>query len=85
MKLSTEDKEDLQDLMQHAGYKPLVRAMEHLVRDQQDAVLKCLSDDERNLVRLKCRSEGAAKLLGDLQRYLDNLRAPQKAKARQHE
>lgn len=85
MKLSTEDREDIRDLLQHAGFRPLLAVLEHLVRDQQEAVLKCISDDERNLVRLKCRAEGSAKLLGDLQRYLDNLRAPQKAKARQPE
>ncbi len=79
MKLSQEEQENLVDMMSHDGMKALLRLMGQLVQSENDRVLKYSLDTqpEAGLIRLKLRTEGAAKLLSDLETKLKALRAKQ--------
>jgi hypothetical protein len=74
--LSSEEKEDLRDLVTHEGFRVLIRAMELELESIQDEVLKfdLGTGDERALVRLKSRAEGAAKLLFNVRAKLEGLK-----------
>jgi hypothetical protein len=75
VKLNQEEKDDLRELLQMEAFPLVLRELQTFVEDQERNVLKCVSDDEKNLVRLKCRAEGAAKLLVDFKNRIANLKA----------
>ncbi len=65
--LSIEEREALVDLLQSPGWKPLLKAIEVLVVDQEQAVLKRNIDEGVDkLVHSKLRAEGARKLAHDI-------------------
>lgn len=69
-KLSVDDREALADVMQSAGWKPLLHVIEQLVVDLEQAVIKRHIDDGVDkLVHAKLRAEGARKLAADLHQF----------------
>lgn len=81
-KHSIEDQEALLDMLEHPGFEPLMKELNALKESQAEAVLQCdlSSSSDSELVKRKCRLEGAHKLLVDLQRRLATLKPKQKAK-----
>jgi hypothetical protein len=80
-KLSQEEKEDILDILSSEGVKALLRLIQLESESISQEVLKydLGSGDERELVRRKCRAEGAAKLERAVLATLSSLKAKQKA------
>lgn len=76
IKLNVDDQEALRDLLDHPGIKPLKLAITSLVECQERAVLRynLETGDEKALAFLKAQAEGAAKLLANLNLFLDQTR-----------
>jgi hypothetical protein len=77
MKLTVEEKELLSELVEHPGIKALFKDMEGVMQAMAGDLVKynCNSDTaERELLRMKFRSEGAAKLLDTVKRRLESLK-----------
>lgn len=65
--MNIDEEEALRDLFSHPGWKPLLKAIDHLTSDQEQLVLKYqVSDGADGLVHLKLRAEGARKLSRDI-------------------
>ncbi len=81
MKHSIEEKESLLDLLEHQGLATLLKEMDALVEGQGRSMLKydLSTGSEVELVRLKCRHEGAHKLLSDFKRRIEALKVPAKS------
>jgi hypothetical protein len=80
LKLTQDELIDLTDMMSHDGMKALYKCLHTLVQGEESRVLhydlNTLPED--GLIRLKLRTEGAAKLLRDLEASLKALKAKQK-------
>lgn len=73
MKLTLEEKDDLQELVTHPGMKALWKEVDAAVQLIEDEVLKLTltgPDDEKNLIYKKCRADGAAQLADAIKRRL---------------
>jgi hypothetical protein len=77
-KLTLEQLEDLKDLMSHDGFPVLLAEIDALVQTVQLDVVKLEvsgPDEERELVRRKCRAEGAARLAISIKNRLNSLKS----------
>ncbi len=77
--LSEEQKDDLLELLSHQGLEPFLLTVEQLVQGFESDLLKYNSEDERKLIHLKLRAEGARALLAAIQRKVESLKTKQKA------
>lgn len=79
-KHTVEEKEYLAELLESQGMGPLMKELEALAESQARAMLKLdmSTCSEGELVRLKCRHEGAHKLLSDFKRRVEALKVPAK-------
>lgn len=67
LKLTIEESELLEEILDSDGFKAFLKAADSLVSDQERAVLKASLDaGEKQLVYAKLRAEGARKLHSDL-------------------
>jgi len=67
MKLTTEEREELANLMQSSGWPALVKVLEGYAQNHKDAVMKYnLTDGPEGLVIAKARAEGAVKIVRDI-------------------
>ena len=75
-KLTLEEKEDLLDFIEHDGVKLILKIVEGECESIRAEVLKfdLGPGDERALVRLKCRAEGADKLLRNVRTALERIK-----------
>jgi hypothetical protein len=81
IRLSLEEKETLIDIASRPSFSVVLRELEAVVQVVQQDVIKfdLSTGDERELIRRKCRAEGAAQLLVKFKQRLDNLKTKQKA------
>jgi hypothetical protein len=79
--LNVEQRDDLRDLLFHPGIQGYYATIEALVEAEEKRVLRYTLEDERELVRLKLRAEGARALFEAIKRQTETLKAKQKAKA----
>lgn len=67
IKLDRDDTDALLELMVGHGWKPLLAAVENLVNDEEQRLLKYnLEDGAEKLVHAKARVEGARRLASNL-------------------
>lgn len=80
-RFTLEEKEALSVLIQHPDLKLLLAELDnHVERMETDVLRLVLSgDNEKDLIRRKCRAEGAASLLANFERWLNNQKAKQEA------
>jgi hypothetical protein len=78
--MTQEQKEELVELMSHPGYPVLMGALKHSLKLMESEVLKynLETGSDKQLSFLKCRAEGAAKLVSAVERQLEALNAKQK-------
>lgn len=79
-KLTLEEKEFLRELAEHPGMKALLKEIENMGEELNADVLKChlsTSDDEKELVRRKCRAEGSARLVRSIRARIESLKPKQ--------
>jgi hypothetical protein len=75
LKLSLEDKNLLMDVLAHEGLKPLLAVLDAEAESIEYELLSANSTDERELVRLKSRADGARKLQDCFERRIKTLRS----------
>lgn len=74
-KMSIEEKESLDSLLHSNTWNTVIKVMEHLAKDQSEAVLTMnLDEGPERLVILKARCEGAEKLLTKIRRLKSELK-----------
>lgn len=72
MKLSLDEKENLQQLFTHSGWKPFLTLLESALKRQQESVLKYnLDDGPEKLVIAKARAEGAKNFMEAVVKFRD--------------
>lgn len=73
--LTTEERESLDEMLRNDGFKPLLKAIELLVYNQEQAVLKYNIDGGVDkLVHAKLRAEGARRLFEDIKQVKEKSR-----------
>ncbi len=69
-KLTQDEKEQLQELLLSDGWNALLRALDLLVEDKEEKVVKFhLDGGVERLVQLKLRAEGARELRSDVGQF----------------
>lgn len=64
MKLTVDEREELANMMQSAGWPVLIKVLEALAQNHKDAVMKYnLTDGPEGLVIKKARAEGAIEIV----------------------
>lgn len=65
--LNVDEQDAFEGLLDHPGYRPLLKVIEQLVNDQEQQVLKLnVADGVDGLVYAKLRAEGARRLLNNI-------------------
>jgi hypothetical protein len=66
--LTVEEADAVADLLVHSGWRPLLKLVERMTRDQEEAVIRMkVSDGEKEVLHAKLRAEGARKLASDIE------------------
>jgi N-formylglutamate amidohydrolase len=80
MALKGEDKSAVLEIVLHPGYKPMLATLDAFVAEQENKLLRLLSDQDRNEILIqKAKAEGARVVQANFVRYLDSLKNKQKA------
>lgn len=79
MKLSLDEKDELRSLLEHSGYRVLLKEMEAVLSTMQGEMVKLDSESvtDRQLLIKKAHIEGAAKFKAALSQRLSTLKAKQ--------
>lgn len=82
IRLTIEQKEDLEDLLNHEGIKALYLEMESVCLGLERDVIQCdlSTSTVEQLVHKKCRAEGARAFFRSLRTRLDGIKSPQPKK-----
>jgi hypothetical protein len=80
MKHTIEEKESLQELLEHPALALLLKELSLLAEAQGTSVLKydLSTGTDSELVKMKCRHEGAHRLYMSFKRHLETLKTPAK-------